>query len=102
MYAFISIQAALASIECYDPESGVWEIVGSLRTARSGIQAVVLEDKIFVLGGFNGEERLKSVECFSPSVNKLRFHDIPDMLQTRSNYAVSLLEGNIYVSGKLN
>ena len=102
MYAFISIQAALASIECYDPESGVWEIVGSLRTARSGIQAVVLEDKIFVLGGFNKEKMFKSVECFSPGVNRLRFYDIPDMLQTRSNYAVSVLEWNIYVSGKLN
>ena len=60
---------------------------------------MVVDDKIFVLGGFNGTDRLKSVECFSTGLNRLMFHDVPDMLQTRSNYAVSVLEGNIFVSG---
>ena len=81
--------------------SKVWEIIGSLQSPRSGIKAVVVDDKIFVLGGFNGTDRLKSVECFSPGLNRLLFHDVPDMIQTRSNYAVSVLEGNIFVSGTL-
>ena len=94
-------QEVLSTVECYDPVSKVWEIIGSLQSPRSGIKAVVVDDKIFVLGGFNGTDRLKSVECFSPGLNRLLFHDVPDMIQTRSNYAVSVLEGNIFVSGTL-
>ena len=65
----------------------MWKTASPLNIARSGIRwtlilllvltimlliimlrAVVLGDRIYVLGGWDGEERLNSVECFTPLV----------------------------------
>jgi len=52
----------LSSVEEYDPGSGSWSQLTSLSTRRSGVSAVALGDKIYVLGGFDGAER--SGLCF--------------------------------------
>jgi N-acetylneuraminic acid mutarotase len=44
-------------VEVYDPTTGSWSYLTSLTTRRSGLSAVLLEDKIYVLGGFDGTER---------------------------------------------
>ena len=70
-----------------------------MRTPRSGVRAVVLDNKVYIMGGFDGDNRIKRVECFSFGATRLVWHEVPDMIKSRSNFAVSVLEGKIFVSG---
>jgi len=94
------LKEVLASIEVYDPSKGFWKIYSHLPDPRSGVRAVVLGDRIYILGGFNGTGRLRTVACFTPGLSRCTWHEVPSMINRRSNFAVSVLEGKIYVSGK--
>ena len=83
----------------YDPEAGTWEIYSSMSTPRSGVSAVVLNEKVYIIGGFNGIDRLKTVECFSVGATRCVWEAVPDMITPRSNFAVSVLDGKIIVAG---
>ena len=50
------------------------------------------------MGGFDGEERLKSVECFTPGP-VMTWHNVADLLIPRSNFALSVVDGKILVCG---
>lgn len=45
----------LATCERYQPAIGRWQRVASMINPRSNFAAVVMDGKIFVIGGFNGE-----------------------------------------------
>ena len=47
----------LSSVEVYEPGSCSWSVLTSLTTRRSGVAAVLLAGRIYVLGGFDGQER---------------------------------------------
>merc|ERR1719430_2035024 len=70
----------------------------SLVTPRSGTRSVVYEDKVYVLGGYDGTSRLRSVECFTPGTRP-RWHQVADMLEPRSNFSVAVLNGRLMVMG---
>ena len=71
----------LNTIECFDPVLGEWKIVGTMASPRSKVSAVKLGRKIYILGGFNGEDRLNSVECFEVGQTRLIREDVPEMLR---------------------
>lgn len=85
----------------YDTVLRTWEIYTSLSTPRSGVRVINLEDRIYVLGGYDNTERLKSVECFSVGPQGPTWHRVPDMNKGRSNFSACVLEGKIYVSGEI-
>jgi hypothetical protein len=72
----------------------------------------VLGGRIYVIGGFDGTERLRSVECFTPGpeggrpcwhqvagLSRHMLAQVPDMLDRRSNFSVSVLEDKLVVAG---
>ena len=69
-----------------------------MSTPRYEHSAVVLNGRIYVVGGFDGEERLKSVECFTPGP-VMTWHHVADLLIPRSNFALSVVDGKILVCG---
>ena len=79
-----------------------WSVVGNLQGGRSGASAVVAGDKIFILGGFDGSQRMASVECLTPGLVANVWHPVPDMLHRRSNFAAVLVDNNtiMVVGGK--
>lgn len=87
------------SVEMYDPSFDSWEFLSPLTFQRSGVSAVVLANRIYVMGGFNGSDRLKSVECFTPGITRSVWHDVPDMLTPRSNFTATVIQGKIVVTG---
>ena len=92
--------AYLNSIEKYNPKTDSWAIVGNLVTPRQGASSIVCRNKIYVLGGFDGVERLRSVECFEIKWNgSLQWHQIPNMIDCRSNFASCLEDNEIMVIG---
>ena len=79
------------SIEKYDVESDTWTVVGNMVTPRSGASAVVQGDKIYIIGGYDGTERLNSVECFTPGMTRCVWHQVPNMVNCRSNFSACAL-----------
>jgi hypothetical protein len=50
----------LCSAECYDPCIDQWTMIRSMSCTRSGLAVCVYNGTIYVVGGFDGESRLKS------------------------------------------
>ena len=49
--------SALDSVEVYDPVAAKWSAGAALDTARRSHSCVVLEDKLWVVGGSDADER---------------------------------------------
>ena len=74
------------------------------------------EDKVYVLGGYDGTSRLSTVECFTPGPPGIRprWHQVrqqimeqpfemeaqvADMMEPRSNFSVAVLDDRLMVMG---
>ena len=63
------------------------------------MKAVVYHDKIYVIGGFDGQNRLKSVEIYDPSVSASWQTAPVELNKKRSNFGVSVVDHRIMVVG---
>uniref|UniRef100_A0A915DLZ9 BTB domain-containing protein n=1 Tax=Ditylenchus dipsaci TaxID=166011 RepID=A0A915DLZ9_9BILA len=84
-------------VEMYDPLVGRWCLTKSMQTSRSRVGVAVADRKLFVIGGFDGTNRLKCVEAFDSRTSK--WIEMPSMLQKRSAMCVAHLSDQIYVCG---
>ena len=57
------------SVERFNFDKGVWEIVGHMNEKRRALSAVSLPNGVYAIGGF-GEKYLNSVERFDLEQNK--------------------------------
>ena len=51
-------------MEIYNPFNNTWTFGSPLNIGRSGVKAIVYHDKIYVIGGYDGNSELKIVEVF--------------------------------------
>ena len=58
----------MASVEKYTPGTNQWEVVAPMNRQRSDASACALNGKMYVAGGFNGQEVLNSVETYDHAV----------------------------------
>jgi N-acetylneuraminic acid mutarotase len=84
-------------IQRYRPATNQWETRASLQTQRGHTNAVVLEGRIWVLGGRNGSGALRSVEIYDPVTNQVTAG--PPMDSVRSGHAAETVNGRIVVAG---
>ena len=57
----------LKSVEKYCPREDKWIFVSNMNTERMEHAACVLQDKIFVVGGWNADNKLvRSLDCYDP------------------------------------
>merc|ERR1712121_499217 len=70
-----------------------------MQCRRSGACAVSLKDenKIMVLGGYNGTARVKTTEIYDPVTNTWTYG--PSMLRERSNFTTCVLKNYLLVIG---
>ena len=93
-------------VEVYDPLTNRWEKRADMPTARTGINAVVVEGKIYVLGG---EARLapglagryvRSIEAYNPKTD--RWQQLPDMPMFKFWFSIVAVNNEIYTIGGIN
>lgn len=60
------------TIEKYCPQSDNWTLIANLDLGRDSIGLEVLGNYIIVVGGFDGQNYLKTVEKFDPEKNELQ------------------------------
>merc|ERR1712025_264615 len=95
----ISNNQVLSSVEYFCPLEGVWNNSSPLNTPRACTSVMVLSNKIFVLGGHDGTEKLQSVECFQPGLTRAVWYQVPNMLNKRANFAAFVMDGKLVVVG---
>jgi hypothetical protein len=90
----------LASVERYDPPTGVWTAVASMHVARYDAAAVLGPDgRIYVMGGYNPTNGyLATVEAYTPATNAWSW--VASMPVARAGLAaVVAADGRIYAIG---
>ena len=81
----------------YHPHLGKWETCAPMHQARSVCGVAVVGNRMFVMGGYDGERALDSVEVFDISRNE--WHRLSPMRQRRCSCAAAVLDGQVYVVG---
>ncbi|HNT33640.1 MAG TPA: kelch repeat-containing protein, partial [bacterium] len=76
-----------------------WTELPNMLTPREDLQAVVLNGKIYVFGGNNAGNSLKSCEVFDPDTN--RWFRLPDFTAPRGNFCTFTDNGDIWLVGGL-
>ncbi|MCL4149480.1 UNVERIFIED_CONTAM: hypothetical protein GTU68_014660, partial [Idotea baltica] len=55
---------SLKTVEYYDPIVGRWQMAENMSMLRSRVGVVVMNKKLYAIGGYNGLDRLATVEVF--------------------------------------
>ncbi|EKX41530.1 hypothetical protein GUITHDRAFT_112504 [Guillardia theta CCMP2712] len=79
------------------PRSEGWHTAGDLVQAREGMGIAAGEGFVWVAGGYDGNERLKSVERLSPQT--LRWTRMSPMHYARHTVGLAVMKGKLYAVG---
>lgn len=91
----------LKVIEAYNPKINRWEWKNEMPDLRLAFSTVVLEDVIYLIGGFIWQGRvpqyLATVDTYNPETEE--WNDIPPMPTPILPFGAAVVNGNIYVFG---
>lgn len=85
------------SLSSFDPEEDRWTLVQPMHSKRFGVGVAVVNRLLYAIGGFDGNDRLASMECYHPENNAWTV--LPAMKLGRSGAGVAALNQHIYVVG---
>ncbi len=97
---------ATSLVEVYDPATNRWEKRADMPTERGATDAVVVEGKIYVIGGYNWQwgpltdKFVTSIEEYNPKTNQWR--ELPDMPMLKFMFASVVVNNEIYTIGGAN
>ncbi|MXV73146.1 hypothetical protein F4Z99_02575 [Candidatus Poribacteria bacterium] len=94
----------MSLVEVYDPETNTWQRLADMPTVRAGAETTVVDGKIYVMGGYAGEDNhgknfkiLKAVEMYDPQTDTwVRKQELP---VSRMQFGIGAVAGKIYAIG---
>jgi len=89
-------QKALSAVSVYDMQSEKWHDGPPMAGPRNSCGAVAVAEQVVVVGGFDGQRRLDTVERLG---HDWQWTALPPMTVERSAPAVVALRGEVYVMG---
>ena len=87
----------LSSGEMYDPVLNLWSNVSEMTVERSDFAAVVFEDRIYAIGGFDGINYLNSIERYNPKTDT--WNIVGHLVTPRQGVTAMVCRNKIYVLG---
>ncbi|KAM9089612.1 kelch-like protein 24 isoform X3 [Balaenoptera ricei] len=81
----------------YNSQLNIWIRVASLNKGRWRHKMAVLLGKVYVVGGYDGQNRLSSVECYDSFSN--RWTEVAPLKEAVSSPAVTSCIGKLFVIG---
>ena len=72
-------------------------MIKSMRVGRSGVKAVAMDGLLYVVGGWDSQQRLMSGEVYNPDTDM--WTDLPDKKTPRSNHTLTAVQGRLVVAG---
>ena len=94
---------ATGLVEVYDPLTDKWEKRADMPTERGRTDVVVVDGKIYVLGGYNWQwgplvdKFVTSIEEYNPKTDQ--WHELPDMPMLKFWFASVAIDNEIYTMG---
>ena len=86
-----------ASVEGYDPGTGLWSMMSSMPSGRNYLAAAALDGLIYAVGGFSGSDGVAVNEVFDPGAN--RWMSEAPMHTPRHALAGAAHDGRLYSFG---
>ena len=94
---------SIADFVRFDPETGEWESLADLPEPRSSHDAVVIQDRLYVMGGWRlgGEKPVwhETAWMADLSNDEIAWTRLPDPPFLRRAFALGHLDGKLYVIG---
>ena len=59
-----------STVEVYDPIAGRWKDAEAMSMLRSKVGVAVIKNRIYAIGGHNGQEKLNTVEVFDAQTGR--------------------------------
>uniref|UniRef100_A0A6A7FTI1 Kelch-like protein diablo n=3 Tax=Hirondellea gigas TaxID=1518452 RepID=A0A6A7FTI1_9CRUS len=88
---------SLSTVEVFDPVVGRWQMAESMSMLRSRVGVVVMNKKLYAIGGYDGHDRLSTVEVFD--VRQKSWSKVAPMNCKRSAVGAAVLQDQLYVCG---
>lgn len=89
---------AIRQCEYYDFDNDTWfELKSELPSRRCRAGVVVLDGLVYAVGGFNGTQRIKTVDCYDPQTN--RWSTVAPMDARRATLGADVLDRKIFAVG---
>jgi len=88
---------ATKTVDIYDPLKNSWSSGKEMPQTRTGIQSVVIKDKIYVIGGAAGGKATNSIDAFDPAQGT--WSTVASMKRARSGHGASSVGDRIYIIG---
>ena len=57
----------------FDPETDTWTVIAPMATRRIGVGVAVVNRLLYAVGGYDGVNRLASMECYHPENDEWQF-----------------------------
>nr|XP_039260863.1 kelch-like protein 12 [Styela clava] len=83
--------------ECFNLFTSTWSFISPMLNARYKSAAVEFQNRLYVLGGCNRGQDLKTVETYDPSSNSWTM--FAPMISVRNLFKSFVFNGNIYAVG---
>ena len=87
----------VASLDRYDPQTGLWVALADKPTAVSDVQAITLRGRIYVPGGATSTGPTAAFEAYD--LREQSWGPLPTLSAPRSRYALTVWEGKIFLIG---
>ena len=95
-----SILSSVEMLKCTENGEplGSWQLLPSISSARYGLEAAVIDDKVYAIGGCTDVEQMDHMEVFEPTLNVWK--NCKSMSEARSGHTVCTYNGEICVFGE--
>jgi hypothetical protein len=89
--------SATNTVDVFDPRSGQWNLAAPMSTARTGSKAIVVDGRIYVIGGARDGEATDASEVYDPKANT--WEAAPRLQARRTGHCVEFVGGKGLVIG---
>jgi len=90
----------LSCCERYDPSTDSWTVLSSMSFPRDAVGVSVLGDKVYAVGGYDGQHYLKSVETYDPVSNE--WTEVSSLCTGRAGTCVVRIQANTLLASSAN
>ncbi|KAK6176720.1 hypothetical protein SNE40_014964 [Patella caerulea] len=96
---FGSHQNLVDVVEKYNPKTQSWNRLPGLTKRRRYVSAASVNGCVYVIGGYDGQSRLNSVECLDMTDNESNWVTVSCMHHRRGLAGVCVYKDQVYVCG---
>ncbi len=95
--SLLSVWKAVPTVYQYSPDTATWRELPQMPTARGALGVTVYQDRLYAIGGYDGERNTAVVEVFNPQSNN--WSSAASMPTPRDHLAVTTVGSRIYAIG---